>query len=326
MLNIEVKTMNVKSEIIKILEKNRNTVISGQDLANQLNVSRMSVCKAIKALKEDGYELISIPNKGYKLLNESDVLSKEAISCYLNKKINIYTYKTVDSTNNETKKIAVDNKKEDALIVSEHQSAGRGRYGRNFYSPAKQGIYMSLLLHCHKSFNDATLITIQSAVAIWRVIKRLYQIDTKIKWVNDLYYHGKKICGILTEGISDFESQTMEAVIIGIGINISTSEFPEELLNKAASLNLNNINRNELIANIVNEILIVIEEDFNKILNEYKNASCVINKEIEFIYKGQIKQGHVIDINETGNLIVQTANQKLTLNAGDIKIIGANYE
>lgn len=318
--------MNVKSEIITILEKNRDVIISGQDLADQLNVSRMSICKAIKALKDDDYNIVTIANKGYKLLSDNDILSKEAINCYLNNKIDIYTYKTIDSTNNQTKKIAVENNQRNALIVAEHQSAGRGRYGRNFYSPNKQGVYMSLLLKCNKSFNDATLITIQSAVAINRVIKKLYNLDTKIKWVNDLYYQGKKICGILTEGISDFESQTMQAVIIGIGINVSTDNFPDELENIATSLNLKSINRNELIANIVNEILTIIEEDFDVVLEEYRRFSCVINKQIEFIYKGQNCTGLVIDINNVGNLVVKIDDKELILSSGEIRIVGGNYE
>ena len=185
---------------------------------------------------------------------------------------------------------------------------------------------MSLLLRYNQTFNDATLITIQSAVAIKRVIKKLCGIDTKIKWVNDLYYQGKKICGILTEAISDFESGMIEAIIIGIGINVSTKQFPEELLDKATSLGIENINRSKFIALIVNEILKIIDEDFDNVLNEYKDASCVLNKKVEFRYKGQIYNGIAKDINNLGNLIVKCDNQEYTLNSGEVSIIQKNYE
>lgn len=318
--------MTIKSDVLKILEQNRNIFISGQELAKQLNVSRMSICKVIKKLKEEGYNIEASTNKGYMLLDNNDILSSEGISCYLDKKMDIYAYKTIDSTNTQMKKFAVDNHVDYALIVAEHQSAGRGRFNRNFYSPEKQGIYMSLLLRYNQTFNDATLITIQSAVAIKRVIKKLCGIDTKIKWVNDLYYQGKKICGILTEAISDFESGMIEAIIIGIGINVSTKQFPEELLDKATSLGIENINRSKFIALIVNEILKIIDEDFNNVLNEYKDASCVLNKKVEFRYKGQIYNGIAKDINNLGNLIVKCDNQEYTLNSGEVSIIQKNYE
>lgn len=318
--------MTIKSDVLKILEQNRNIYISGQELAKQLNISRMSICKVIKKLKEEGYNIEASTNKGYMLLDNNDILSSEAISCYLDKKMDVYAYKTIDSTNTQMKKFAVDNHVDYALIVAEHQSAGRGRFNRNFYSPEKQGIYMSLLLRYNQTFNDATLITIQSAVAVKRVIKKLCGIDTKIKWVNDLYYQGKKICGILTEAISDFESGMIEAIIIGIGINVSTKQFPKELLDKATSLGIENINRSKFIALIVNEIFKIMNEDFNNVLNEYKDASCILNKKIEFKYKGQIYNGIAKDINNLGNLIVKCDKQEYTLNSGEISIVQESYE
>lgn len=317
--------MSVKHEIISILEKHRNNAISGQELADSLNVSRAAVWKAIKALKDEGYHIEATPNKGYILLENSDVISSEGIACYLDEKIDIYAYKSIDSTNNQMKKLAVDGGNDRCVIVAEKQSAGRGRFGRSFYSPAKKGIYMSVLLKRQEMIQDATFITIKIAVAVNRAIKKLYGIKTEIKWVNDLYYHGKKICGILTEAISDFESGMIEAVIIGIGINVSTKEFPDELQNKATSLNLDNANRNQFIAEILKQLFKIIDEDFAQVLVEYKNLSCVLNKNIEFTIKGRLFTGVVKDINDYGNLVVECNDQELILSSGEVSIVGGNY-
>ena len=118
----------------------------------------------------------------------------------------------------------------------------------------------------------------------------------------------------------------IEAIIIGIGINVSTKQFPKELLDKATSLGIENINRSKFIALIVNEIFKIMNEDFNNVLNEYKDASCILNKKIEFKYKGQIYNGIAKDINNLGNLIVKCDKQEYTLNSGEISIVQKNYE
>lgn len=317
--------MSVKNEIISLLEKKRNQAISGQDIAKSLNVSRAAIWKAIKALKEAGYNIEATPNKGYVLLENNDILSSQAIACYLEEDIDVYSYECVDSTNTQMKKLLINGGKDRSVIVSDEQSGGRGRFGRAFFSPAKKGIYMSILLKETKAHQDATIITIQSAVAVKRAIDKLYGLKTEIKWVNDLYYQGKKICGILTEAIGDFESGMVEAIIVGIGINVSTVDFPSELLDKATSLGLQTANRNQFIAEIINQLIAVFDEDFNSVLAQYKQSSCVLNKEIVFTKMGQNYTGIVKDINELGNLVVTGVNQEFILSTGEVEIVGGIY-
>ena len=320
--------MSVKSEVIKVLEANRAQAISGQEIADQIKVSRAAVWKAIKSLKEEGYYIEATPNRGYVLLENSDVLSSQGINHYLDEPLDIYTYKSVTSTNTLMKKLAIDYHNDYAVIVAEEQTEGRGRFGRSFFSPAKKGIYMSLLIKNQKSLQDATMITIQSAVALTRAIDELYGIDPKIKWVNDLYYQGKKICGILSEAISDFESGMIEAVIIGIGLNVSTSkeEFGNELAAKATSLGLENANRNQLIAEIIKQLFKVINEDFKDVLDEYKDKSCVLNKVVEFNHGQRKLKGMVKDINQAGNLVIVTDQEELILKAGEVSLVGGFNE
>ena len=165
--------MSVKQNVIALLEENRSKVISGQELANQLHVSRAAIWKAIKTLKEEGYNIEATPNKGYVLLENSDVLSKQGIAYYLTEEIDIFSYKTIDSTNTQMKKLAINGGKNHSVIVSEEQSAGRGRFGRSFYSPAQKGVYMSVLLKTGDSLQNATMITIKTAVAVRRAIAKL---------------------------------------------------------------------------------------------------------------------------------------------------------
>ena len=317
--------MSVKQNVIALLEENRSKVIYGQELANQLHVSRAAIWKAIKTLKEEGYNIEATPNKGYVLLENSDVLSKQGIAYYLTEEIDIFSYKTIDSTNTQMKKLAINGGKNHSVIVSEEQSAGRGRFGRSFYSPAQKGVYMSVLLKTGDSLQNATMITIKTAVAVRRAIAKLYDIEVAIKWVNDLYYRGKKVCGILSEAISDFESGMIEAIIIGIGINVSTDNFPLEIASIATSLGLQEANRNQFIAEILNQLFAIIDEDFKLVLNEYRMASCVLHKQITFNQKGEQFTGLVREINDLGNLVVSSNGAEMVLTAGEVSIIGGNH-
>lgn len=317
--------MSVKQNVIALLEENRSKVISGQELANQLYVSRAAIWKAIKTLKEEGYNIEATPNKGYVLLENSDVLSKQGIAYYLTEEIDIFSYKTIDSTNTQMKKLAINGGKNHSVIVSEEQSAGRGRFGRSFYSPAQKGVYMSVLLKTGDSLQNATMITIKTAVAVRRAIAKLYDIEVAIKWVNDLFYRGKKVCGILSEAISDFESGMIEAIIIGIGINVSTDNFPLEIASIATSLGLQEANRNQFIAEILNQLFAIIDEDFKLVLNEYRMASCVLHKQITFNQKGEQFTGLVREINDLGNLVVSSNGAEMVLTAGEVSIIGGNH-
>lgn len=317
--------MSVKQNVIALLEENRSKVISGQELANQLHVSRAAIWKAIKTLKEEGYNIEATPNKGYVLLENSDVLSKQGIAYYLTEEIDIFSYKTIDSTNTQMKKLAINGGKNHSVIVSEEQSAGRGRFGRSFYSPAQKGVYMSVLLKTGDSLQNATMITIKTAVAVRRAIAKLYDIEVAIKWVNDLYYRGKKVCGILSEAISDFESGMIEAIIIGIGINVSTDNFPLEIASIATSLGLQEANRNQFIAEILNQLFAIIDVDFKLVLNEYRMASCVLHKQITFNQKGEQFTGLVREINDLGNLVVSSNGAEMVLTAGEVSIIGGNH-
>ena len=168
--------MLIKGKVLKILEENKGKNISGEEIAKKLNISRTSIWKAINALRSEGYTINAVTNKGYSLATNTDFISKEGISLYLNNeysKIDIYTYKLVSSTNDVAKTLALNGAKHGTVIISEEQSAGKGRLGRVFYSPANTGIYMSIILRPNLTAMDSVLITTSASVAICNAIQKV---------------------------------------------------------------------------------------------------------------------------------------------------------
>lgn len=302
--------MSIKSKIIEILEQNRNSSISGQELANKLSVSRSAIWKTVQSLEKDGYVINAITNKGYQLNELNDIISSEGIKIFLSKKyqnISINIHKILDSTNTYAKKITLDGAEHGTIIIANEQTAGKGRFGRSFFSPANTGIYLSILFRPKKNIADTSLITIAAAVAVCKTIETLTDSNPQIKWVNDIFLDGKKICGILTEAVSDFESGIVESVIVGIGINIKTTkgQFPKELKETAGSLFPNNIYRNQIIAKIINNLFELYTKLSDKeLIKKYKGYSLILDKEITY-HKGDKKCiAKAIDINNNGNLVV----------------------
>lgn len=318
--------MSVKSEIISVLEKNRNQTVSGQDLAEMLHVTRAAVWKAVKSLREEGYAIRAVQNKGYWLDEGSDILSEEGIRAFLGKDWDtrsIIVKKLIDSTSSFAKRLAVEGAGHGTLVAAEGQTKGRGRAGRDFFSPGGTGIYMSLILRPDKNLEEFLPVTAAAAVGTVRVIKRLTGADAGIKWVNDIYLGRRKICGILTEAITDFESGGIEAVIVGIGMNIWTEEedFPEGLKDRAGSLFPEKVTRGELIAAIADEVVKLSENPGEKaVMEEYRKASCVLGHEVSWVEKGIRKTGTAEAVTDEGALKVKTSGGEELLRAGEISV------
>lgn len=327
--------MSIKSDILREFEKSKGQVVSGSKLAKELNVSRTSVWKHIGDLRKEGYEITAVTNKGYSLSENTDLISSEGILNYLNKEYldtKIVCYKELESTNKTAKELAFNGLEHGTVIISEKQTAGRGRLGRSFYSPENTGIYMSIILRPELTISNSVLITTAASVAVCRAIEKVTGIDTKIKWINDIVLNNKKVCGILTEASTDFESGNVNYIILGMGINFKTPKegFPEELKDTATSLfdeSKCNISRNELCAEIINQVLSMIDNlKTNNFIDEYKKRSIVLNQDITFIRNGVSTKGKAIDINNDGSLVVEKEDKEITiLNSGEISIRGIAY-
>lgn len=320
--------MTVKSDVLKMLENNKDKALSGEAIAQKLNVSRAAVWKAVKSLKENGYEIEAVNNKGYKLLEKSDILSVPAIKNFLKEDISLVVLNEVDSTNTYAKKLAVaEGAADKTAVVSESQTKGRGRLGRKFFSPEKSGLYMSLILRPEMTAEESLFITIGAAVAVCRAIEKQTTFKPKIKWVNDIFLNGKKVCGILTEAGSSIENRMLEYVVLGIGVNVKHTDFPEDLKDIAGSIESeDNISRNRLCADIINEFLEIYKNPNREaLIKEYKEKSLILGKEIEFIKNGIHYEGKASDINSEGNLVVETKDGKEVLNSGEVSLRSKNY-
>lgn len=311
--------MSTKNEVLRFLISSPDEYISGERLAKALTVSRASVWKAIKSLQKDGYEIDAVTNKGYRLGDKNDILSADILKSKLGDEIEVVYYSSVDSTNTQAKRLINEGKDNLFLVVSNEQTNGRGRQGKSFYSPALTGIYMSFVFHPFAAFSSSVASTTAASVAVCRAIERLTDKRPEIKWVNDVYLNGKKICGILCEAISDFETQTVSSVIIGIGINLKTARFPSDVEN-AASLDAD-VKRADLIAEITKELINIVSKDYADFISYYRSHSYILGKEIDFIENGVVRRARALEIDETGGLTVELENkEKKTLRSGEISI------
>lgn len=325
--------MSSKKKVLSLLEQNRGRVLSGEELAAQIGVTRASVWKAVKELQKDGYQIEGVTNKGYCLGTQNDILSREGIMARLTRGSewqDVLVYDSLPSTNNEAKRLLSAGAEPALLVVANHQSQGRGRMGRSFYSPKDQGIYMSVALRLGLKAQDALLVTTAASVAVCRGIDALCGAKTQIKWVNDILLEGKKIAGILTEGITDLESGLLESVVVGIGINYTDSDFPQEIAAKAGALYRPDdpkSSRDYLIALIAEELKALADKlPENSFLEEYRSRSAVLGKELRIISGEQQWIGHAQEISPRGGLIVRLADGSLQeLGSGEVSLRGEFY-
>ena len=242
-----------------------------------------------------------------------------------NKKIEYFD--SVSSTNTLLKERAQKGEPENTIIVTEHQTQGRGRLGRTFFSPKGCGIYLSYLIKPEIAADDASFITVAAAIAMVRALRDVLNIETQIKWVNDIYSGDKKLCGILTES-AFFPDGKLNYAVLGIGINIKTPPdgYPEEFAYKTTNLEnitmkIQNNQKCELMAAFINNFDILFCDKERKYIKEYKEASCLLGREIE-ILSGQHKGDAIaVDIDENANLVVKKNDgTQVSLSCGDVSI------
>jgi BirA family biotin operon repressor/biotin-[acetyl-CoA-carboxylase] ligase len=323
--------MSTKKNILALLESSRGQSVSGENIANRLNISRSAVWKAINELKKDGYRIEAVTNKGYCLSEDNNILSVQGILPHLLQKENadrIFVYDSLESTNKTAKEMAIAKAEHGTVIIADSQTAGKGRYDRAFFSPPEHGIYMSFVLYPNRlKFTAPTIVTSIAAVSVCEAIEAITEKKLKIKWVNDIFLDGKKICGILTEAVSDFESGAVQWIVVGIGINFGTpsKDFPEELRQTAGSVfkdgNIT-ITRNHLAAEIINRIMTTADQyDEKTILEKYRKRLSMLGQDVLVTQMSETYKATAVDIDDIGRLIVKKdSGEILTLSAGEIKV------
>ncbi len=316
----------MKNELLNILMEHNNNFVKGETLAQELGVSRQSIWKAINALKNDGYQIESERPLGYKLLTEAELTKASvAIIARLSRFFEAGIFlEEVDSTNRYAKQEVKDLNA--CLVVADKQSAGRGRLGRTWHSPAGTGLWFSLLLKPDLPSYAASMLTQVAAVAMHTAIVESCALNTQIKWPNDILYQGKKICGILTEMTSEIDA--LENVIIGIGVNVNQQKFTAEIDEIATSLYLitgQKISRLQLLDNFIADFIplykqFVKEQNLAFISERLNTLSSVVNKDVWLIVKGEKKPAKAMEINAKGELLVELDGQITAVYSGEVSV------
>lgn len=331
--------MSTRSELLALLSENAGRFVSGQEIASRLDISRNAIWKAVNSLRERGFDIESRTGVGYKLSGGRDILSRDVLMSRLSHPCDIHIFEKIDSTNNYAK--SLDAMDRPQLVVASEQTAGRGRLGRSFFSPADKGIYMSIAFEPDFDLDKSLFVTTLSAVAICRAIEDVTGLRPRIKWVNDVYLDGKKLVGILTEAESNFESGKIQKIIVGVGVNCFDCDLPDELRETATYLRnpALSFTRNDLIAAFCNYFFDMIGNfDQRAILRDYKRRSFIIGEHILVFNPAiarqigrsgeRLKDGiraRAIDIDENGGLVVEflegpMSSQMQTLTSGEITI------
>lgn len=318
--------MTIKQQVLKALVKNMGKSVSGEQLSKELFCSRNAVWKAIKSLENDGYEIEATTNKGYCLKNENVTFSSVLVEKYLKTDCKVIVLDDIDSTNNYLKKLAEDGEKESTVVIAKHQSGGKGRMGRSFFSP-KSGLYMSILLRPNFSAEKSLFITTATAVAVSEAIDSLSDKKSSIKWVNDVFIDTKKVCGILTEASIDFETGGLSYAVVGLGVNLyhPADGFPDDIKNIAGTVFNKEINGDEkakFVAEIINGFFAIYNNfENNDFMKKYKSKSFVLGKKINVIKGDKKTPATAIDIDDEARLLVEYENgERENLFSGEVSI------
>lgn len=322
--------MIVKEKVIKLLDDSKGEYLSGEEIADRLDCTRGAVWKAVKSLQDDGYKISAVTNKGYCLDASSDVLSIDGIKKYLTKEtaqqLDISVYKIIDSTNTALLDLASKGAKEGTVVISGEQTKGKGRLGRSFYSPSDTGLYMSILLRPQMNAEDAIKITTAAAVAVANAVEKVSGKSTDIKWVNDVYLNGKKICGILTEAAFNMECGGLDYAVLGIGINAYEPKngFPDEIKNIAGPVfeHKQSDMRNRLAAEVLNEFFKYYSGlHESSYYDSYKKRLMWINEKINLISGGKKTPAIMLDVDRDCRLKVRLEDgSEKTISSGEISI------
>ncbi|HEL2056486.1 TPA: bifunctional biotin--[acetyl-CoA-carboxylase] ligase/biotin operon repressor BirA [Streptococcus suis] len=302
---------------IYLLLKEKDDYISGEDLAQELGISRTSIWKAIRQLEAHGLTIEAARNRGYKLA-EGDLLLPDLIAEEI--QLPVHLKADSDSTQLDAKQGIEMGHSSPALYLAPHQNKAKGRFGRPFYASKSGGIYMSLRLSPNVPFLEFKPYTILAAAAVVKAIQSLCDLDIQIKWVNDIYLGQKKVAGILTEAISSMENQRVTDVIIGVGINVHIDDFPKELQQAAGNLfdDQPPFTRNQLITAIWKAFL---ETDEKELIALYKEKSLVVGQQVSFVENQVEFRGTAIAVTDTGNLVIQLDNGKAKIiSSGEISL------
>ncbi len=311
-----------RTDVLDLLKQ--DVFVSGEEMSRALGVSRAAVCKAIGALRAEGFEIDAVPNRGYCL--RKSVLSAARVRRLLGSDRIGTVMALTDSTNDELKRLC--GAPDGVYCIAAQQTGGRGRRGRQFASPAG-GIYLSVLLRPAAEAAELLHLTPMAAVAVRRAIADCCDVEVGIKWINDLVVKGKKLCGILTELCCEADTGHVQSVIVGVGINCNTDPLPEPLRDTATSLRLETghpIDPNALAAAMVRrlwEMERALQTEKEAYLAEYAACCVTLGKQVQVIREDTRRSAFAEGIDDSGGLIVRYEDgTRAVVSAGEVSVRG----
>ena len=322
--------MGTAEAVLGCLERHKGSFISGQEIADELSVSRNSVWHAIKDLQGKGYAIEAVTKRGYCLSSNCNILSAACIKRHLKADVTLLEYHdTIDSTNNRARQLATQGARHATLVIAGCQTAGRGRQGRPFHSPANSGIYFSLVLRPAWELEDVSLVTSFSAVCVAECLEEILGVKAQIKWVNDIFANRHKVCGILTEASVLPESGSIDYVVVGIGINVAepAGGWPPELKDVAyAPLAAGQADvedrRARLAAHIASRLINECETiPHRPHLDAYRSRSLLDGKTVTVYHGREAYEALVVGINDDLTLRVRLGSgEERDLVCGEVHI------
>lgn len=311
-----------RCSILAMLKAAPEIFLSGEEISGVLEISRAAVWKQVNRLRLSGYVIEAHPRLGYRLVNSPDLLLPEEIFCGLDTCFmgqNIVHFDTVGSTNNEAYRLGQAGAPEGTAVIAEEQTAGKGRRGRSWHSPARKGLWLSLLLYPKKLLPaEVAPLTAVAGVAAAAALRQATGYPVSIKWPNDLLLSGRKVTGILAELKAEIEQ--VHFVILGLGVNINQEpgDFPPELQQTATSFRIEGnrlFDRRQVCIRILEEMekayLVFLREGFAPFRETWKELSATLGEEVTVTYDKKELRGTAVDLDETGALIVEDSNRKL---------------
>jgi BirA family biotin operon repressor/biotin-[acetyl-CoA-carboxylase] ligase len=326
--------MTTDAEILSALRSANEGGVSGAELSQKLGISRAAIWARIEELRQVGYEIEATPHLGYRLVSSPDALHADDLIARLGKTNaigrDIRVFEETTSTNDVIEKLARDNVKEGVVVFAESQTKGRGRLGRKWISPARKGLWFSILLRPDLRPQEATQLTVASATALRRAIEAVTGLKPKIKWPNDILIDGKKTSGILTE--LSAEVDRVKHIILGIGVdvNLSATEFPPELRKIATSLKIESgktISRADLAVRILRELDVdytrVCHGEFEAIADEWEEHCGTLGQTVTIHIGDRQMHGRAESLDDDGALLLRTEHGTLErVTGGDVTLAG----
>ena len=320
--------MGTKERLLELLEGGKGRYASGEEIAQALGVSRAAVWKAVNALRQAGYPIEASTNRGYCLSARADVLSEQGIRRALEpawRDLSLTVLPTAGSTNALIREMAAQGAPEGCVVVANEQTAGRGRRGRQFYSPKDTGVYMSLLLrpgHC--GVEQAAGFTSMAAVAMCEAIEAVSGEQAQIKWVNDVFVRGKKVCGILTEASLGMENGEVEYVVLGAGVNVYPPRggFPGELAPVAGAIfeDVQDDARNRLAGAFISRMRSLNAQP-DGYVDRYRARSLVLGRRVTVLQGDSARSVLVEGIDDACHLLVrEDSGETACLSYGEVQV------